>query len=172
MTDIYLWTEKTSKNILQNDLATYQDVSCTILKTLIKNNQKITGLHLSYSLANQIQSPSLPQWNDMYQSNTYDNGDATVNTGIDSINNSTIVQQGWSVTGVNSSASDSSKNRLLFAGTVSQPLSSIGGESLYEEQTLANFIGTDFNISTVIGISNETGHLYDSSAYHIGKPID
>ncbi len=66
MTEIYLWTEKTTKHILQNDLASYQDVSCTILKTMIKNDQKITGLHLSYTLTTIDQSsPSLLEWNNM-----------------------------------------------------------------------------------------------------------
>ena len=177
MTEIYLWTEKTTKNILQlqNDLATYQDVSCTILKTMIKNDQTITGLHLSYTLTPiDQQLSSLPEWNAMYQSNEYDNNGTTVSTGIDISNNSVIVQHGWTVTGVNSSSSDSSKNRLLFAGTVNQSLtSSYVGESSpqqYEEQTLANFIGTEFDISNVIGISNETGQLYHSSIYSIGKP--
>lgn len=177
MTEIYLWTEKTTKNILQlqNDLATYQDVSCTILKTMIKNDQKITGLHLSYTLTTIDQSsPSLLEWNNMYQSSEYNNNDTNISTGIDQSNNSVIVQHGWTVTGVNSSSSDSSKNRLLFAGTVNQPItSSYVGESSpqqYEEQTLANFIGTEFDISNVIGISNETGQLYHSSIYSIGKP--
>ena len=177
MTEIYLWTEKTTKNILQlqNDLATYQDVSCTILKTMIKNDQKITGLHLSYTLTTIDQSsPSLLEWNNMYQSSEYDNNGTSLSTGINIINNSVIVEHGWSVTGVNSSSSDSNKNRLLFAGTVNQPITSsyVGGSSpqQYEEQTLANFINTEFNIETVIGISNETGQLYNSTAYQIGKP--
>ena len=175
MTEIYLWTEKTTKNILQNDLATYQDVSCTILKTMIKNDQKITGLHLSYTLTTIDQSsPSLLEWNNMYQSSEYNNNDTIVSTGIDQSNNSVIVEHGWTVTGVNSSSSDSSKNRLLFAGTVNQSLTSsyVGGSSpqQYEEQTLANFVNTEFNISSVIGISNETGQLYPSSQYQIGKP--
>lgn len=179
MTEIYLWTEKTTKNILQlqNDLATYQDVSCTILKTMIKNDQKITGLHLSYTLTTIDQSsPSLLEWNNMYQSSEYNNNDTNISTGIDQSNNSVIVEHGWSVTGVNSSSSDSSKNRLLFAGTVNQPITSsyVGGSSpqQYEEQTLANFINTQFNIDSIIGISNEVGQLYNSTAYQIGKPIN
>ena len=177
MTEIYLWTEKTTKHILQlqNDLATYQDVSCTILKTMIKNDQKITGLHLSYTLTTIDQSsPSLLEWNNMYQSSEYDNNGTSLSTGINIINNSVIVEHGWSVTGVNSSSSDSSKNRLLFAGTVNQPITSsyVGGSSpqQYEEQTLANFINTQFNIDSIIGISNEIGQLYDPTTYHIGKP--
>jgi len=175
MTEIYLWTEKTTKNILGEDLATYQDVSCTILKTMIKSDQKITGLHLSYTLTPiDQQLSSLPEWNNMYQSNEYDNNGTTVSTGIDISNNSVIVQHGWSVTGVNKSQDDSSKNRLLFAGTVNQPItSSYIGESSpqqYEEQTLANFINTQFNIDSIIGISNEIGQLYDPTTYQIGKP--
>lgn len=177
MTEIYLWTEKITKNILQlqNDLATYQDVSCTILKTMIKNDQKITGLHLSYTLTTiDQQLPSLPEWNNMYQSSEYNNNDTNISTGIDQSNNSVIVEHGWTVTGVNSSSSDSSKNRLLFVGTVNQPItSSYVGESSpqqYEEQTLANFVNTEFNINSVIGISNEIGQLYDPTTYQIGKP--
>jgi len=177
MTEIYLWTEKTTKNILQNDLASYQDVSCTILKTMIKNDQKITGLHLSYTLTTIDQSsPSLLEWNNMYQSSEYNNNDTNISTGIDQSNNSVIVEHGWSVTGVNSSSSDSSKNRLLFAGTVNQPITSsyVGGSSpqQYEEQTLANFINTQFNIDSIIGISNEIGQLYDPTTYQIGNPIN
>jgi hypothetical protein len=173
MTEIYLWTEKTTvKNILQNDLATYQDVSCTILKTMIKNDQKITGLHLSYTLTPIDQSsPSLLEWNNMYQSSEYDNNGTPVSTGIDESNNSVIVEHGWSVTSLNKSPTDDSKNRLLFAGTVNQPLTSVeGAPQQYKEQTLANFVNTEFNISSVIGISNETGQLYPSSQYQIGKP--
>ena len=177
MTEIYLWTEKTTKHILQNDLASYQDVSCTILKTMIKNDQKITGLHLSYTLTTIDQSsPSLLEWNNMYQSSEYNNNDTNISTGIDQSNNSVIVEHGWSVTGVNSSSSDSSKNRLLFAGTVNQPITSsyVGGSSpqQYEEQTLANFINTQFNIDSIIGISNEIGQLYDPTTYQIGNPIN
>ena len=172
MTEIYLWTEKTTKNILGEDLATYQDVSCTILKTMIKNDQTITGLHLSYTLTPIDQSsPSLPEWNAMYQSSEYNNNGTTISTGIDQSNNSVIVQHGWSVTGVNKSQDDSSKNRLLFAGTVNQSLTSIEGPSQqYEEQTLANFVNTQFNIDSIIGISNEIGQLYDPNTYQIGNP--
>ena len=85
--------------------------------------------------------PYLPEWTAMYQSNEYDNGTA-VSTCID-ISNSVIVEHGWSVTGVNSSSTDSSKNILLFAGTVNQSLTSITGTSqLYKEQSLANFVNT------------------------------
>jgi len=172
MTEIYLWTEKTTKNILQlhNDLATYQDVSCTILKTMIKNGQKITGIHLAYTLTSD--SLAFPEWIDMYQSNEYNYNSNILNTGIDVSNNSVIIERGWTVLGVNSSDSDSSKNRLLFAGTVSQPLSPFteASQQEYKEQTLANFINTTFDISNVIGISNETGHLLHSSLYTIGKP--
>ena len=168
MTEIYLWTEKTTKNILGEDLATYQDVSCTILKTMIKNDQKITGLHLAYTMDS---TPALPEWNNMYQSSEYNNNGTTISTGIDESNNSVIVQHGWSVTGVNKSQDDSSKNRLLFAGTVNQSLTSIEGTSeQYEEQTLANFVNTQFNIDSIIGISNEIGQLYDPTTYQIGNP--
>ena len=168
MSDIYLWTEQINQNILSNDLVTSQTSPCTILKTIIKNDQKITGLHLAYSMTDP---PSLPEWNDMYQSNNYDNNGTSVSTGIDESNNSVIVEHGWSVTSLNKSPTDSSKNRLLFAGTVNQPLTSVEGASeQYEEQTLANFVNTEFNISSVIGISNETGQLYPSSQYEIGKP--
>ena len=175
MTEIYLWTEKTTKNILQNDLATYQDVSCTILKTMIKNDQKITGLHLSYTLTTIDQQLSfLPEWNEIYQSNEYDNNGTPVSTGIDESNNSVIVEHGWSVTSLNKSPTDDSKNRLLFAGTVNQSLTSsyVGGSSpqQYEEQTLANFVNTQFNIDSIIGISNEIGQLYDPNTYQIGNP--
>tara|TARA_R110002074_G_scaffold67160_1_gene158349 strand:+ start:3322 stop:3849 length:528 start_codon:yes stop_codon:yes gene_type:complete len=172
MTEIYLWTEKTTKNILGEDLATYQDVSCTILKTMIKNDQTITGLHLSYTLTPiDQQLSSLPEWNAMYQSSEYNNNGTTISTGIDQSNNSVIVQHGWSVTGVNKSQDDSSKNRLLFAGTVNQSLTSIEGPSQqYEEQTLANFVNTQFNIDSIIGISNEIGQLYDPNTYQIGNP--
>lgn len=172
MTEIYLWTEKTTKNILGEDLATYQDVSCTILKTMIKNDQTITGLHLSYTLTPiDQQLSSLPEWNAMYQSSEYNNNGTTISTGIDQSNNSVIVQHGWSVTGVNKSQDDSSKNRLLFAGTVNQSLTSIEGTSQqYEEQTLANFVNTQFNIDSIIGISNEIGQLYDPNTYQIGNP--
>ena len=85
--------------------------------------------------------PYLPEWTAMYQSNEYDNGTA-VSTCID-ISNSVIVEHGWSVTGVNSSSTDSSKNILLFVGTVNQSLTSITGTSqLYKEQSLANFVNT------------------------------
>ena len=183
MTEIYLWTEKTTKNILRRVLGetdssysySYQDVSCTSLKTIIRNNRQITGLHLAYSLTSD--SPSLPEWNDMYQYVQYDNNGTSSPTGIGEANNSVIVQNGWYVAGVNSSESigitDSSKNKLLFAGTVTQPLSSIGGQVEAEpepEQTLANFVNTTFDISNVIGISNETGQLMDPSLYTIGKP--
>ena len=168
MSDIYLWTEQINQNILSSDLVTSQTSPCTILKTMIKNDQKITGLHLAYSM---MDPPSLPEWNDMYQSNNYDNNGTPVSTGIDESNNSVIVEHGWSVTSLNKSPTDSSKNRLLFAGTVNQPLTSVEGTSeQYEEQTLANFVNTEFNISSVIGISNETGQLYPSSQYEIGKP--
>lgn len=138
-------------------------------------DQKITGLHLSYTLTTiDQQLPSLPEWNNMYQSSEYNNNDTNISTGIDQSNNSVIVEHGWTVTGVNSSSSDSSKNRLLFVGTVNQPItSSYVGESSpqqYEEQTLANFVNTEFNINSVIGISNEIGQLYDPTTYQIGKP--
>lgn len=181
MTEIYLWTEKTTKNILRRVLGetdssysySYQDVSCTSLKTMIRNNQQITGLHLAYSLTSD--SPALPEWNDMYQYVQYDNNGTSSPTGIGEANSSVILERGWSVTGVNSSdtfsITDSSKNKLLFAGTVTQPLSSVGGQVEAEpEQTLANFINTTFDISSVIGISNETGQLIHPSLYTIGKP--
>jgi len=170
MTEIYLWTEKTTKNILGEDLATYQDVSCTILKTMIKNDQTITGLHLSYTM-DSTPALHLPEWNAMYQSSEYNNNGTTISTGIDQSNNSVIVQHGWSVIGVNKSQDDSSKNRLLFAGTVNQSLTSVEGTSeQYEEQTLANFVNTQFNIDSIIGISNEIGQLYDPTTYQIGNP--
>ena len=107
----------------------------------------------------------------MYQSSEYDNNGTPVSTGIDESNNSVIVEHGWSVTSLNKSPTDDSKNRLLFAGTVNQPLTSVeGAPQQYKEQTLANFVNTEFNISSVIGISNETGQLYPSSQYQIGKP--
>lgn len=181
MTEIYLWTEKTTKNILRKSLGetessynySYQDVSCTSLKTVIRNNQQITGLHLAYSLTQE--SPSLPEWDDMYQVVIYnDNGNITP-TGLSEKDSSVILDRGWSVTGVNTSESvsitDSSKNIILLAGTVFQPLSSIGEQSEAEpEQTLANFVNTTFDISNVIGISNERGQLIDSSFYTVGKP--
>lgn len=189
MTEIYLWTEKTTKNILRKSLGetetsyiySYQDVSCTSLKTVIKNNQRITGLHLAYSLTHESQT--LPEWDDMYQVVIYnDNGNGTISptilpTGLSEEESSVIVDRGWSITGVNTSNSfsvlDSSKNVILLAGTVFQPLSSIGGQVEAEaepEQTLANFVNTTFDISNVIGISNEMGQLIDQSIYTIGKP--
>ena len=168
MSDIYLWTEQITQNILNEDLATSQSSPCTVLKTMIKNDQKITGLHLAYTMDS---TPALPEWNNMYQSSEYNNNGTTISTGIDQSNNSVIVQHGWSVTGVNKSQDDSSKNRLLFAGTVNQSLTSIEGTSeQYEEQTLANFVNTQFNIDSIIGISNEIGQLYDPTTYQIGNP--
>jgi hypothetical protein len=168
MSDIYLWTEQITQNILSEDLETSQNSQCTVLKTIIKNDQKITGLHLAYTMDSP---PALPEWNNMYQSSEYNNNGTQVITGIDVSNNSVIVEHGWSVTSLNKSPSDSTKNRLLFAGTVNQPLTSVEGASEQdEEQTLANFVNTEFNISSVIGISNETGQLYPSSQYQIGKP--
>jgi len=171
MSDIYLWTEQITQNILNEDLETSQSSPCTILKTMIKNDQKITGLHLAYTTTN-TPALHLPEWNNMYQSSEYNNNGTTISTGIDQSNNSVIVQHGWSVTGVNKSQDDSSKNRLLFAGTVNQPITSVEGtsEQQYEEQTLANFINTQFNIDSIIGISNEIGQLYDPTTYQIGKP--
>lgn len=173
MSDIYLWTEQITQNILNEDLETSQSSPCTILKTMIKNDQKITGLHLAYTTTNPP-ALHLPEWNNMYQSSEYNNNGTTISTGIDQSNNSVIVQHGWSVTGVNSSSSDSNKNRLLFAGTVNQPITSsyLGGPSpqQYKEQTLANFVNTEFDIDSVIGISNEIGQLYHHTSYQIGKP--
>ena len=135
---------------------------------MIKNDQKITGLHLAYTMDS---TPALPEWNNMYQSSEYNNNGTTISTGIDQSNNSVIVEHGWSVTGVNKSQDDSSKNRLLFAGTVNQSLTSVEGTSeQYEEQTLANFVNTQFNIDSIIGISNEIGQLYDPTTYQIGNP--
>lgn len=168
MSDIYLWTEQITQNILNEDLETSQSSPCTILKTMIKNDQKITGLHLAYTMDS---TPALPEWNNMYQSSEYNNNGTTISTGIDQSNNSVIVEHGWSVTGVNKSQDDSSKNRLLFAGTVNQSLTSVEGTSeQYEEQTLANFVNTQFNIDSIIGISNEIGQLYDPTTYQIGNP--
>jgi len=168
MSDIYLWTEQITQNILNEDLETSQSSPCTVLKTMIKNDQKITGLHLAYTMDS---TPALPEWNNMYQSSEYNNNGTTISTGIDQSNNSVIVQHGWSVTGVNKSQDESSKNRLLFAGTVNQSLTSIEGTSeQYEEQTLANFVNTQFNIDSIIGISNEIGQLYDPTTYQIGNP--